>query len=157
MSKKTTSSNWGPYAWTLLHVCSLLCVKKNDTYLIARTKSFIKQSWKILPCAKCRADASRYLEKHDIMYQNNPEKIFEYTFEFHNNVNKKLKKKLFTKQQYQEAYNTVTDEHIERINQFTKYIKEKGSGSGISSFNIKQYLGFLRLLHSYCKLFKLRL
>jgi hypothetical protein len=156
MSKNTTAT-WGSNAWTLMHTISFLCYQKKDTYLFGRVKTFIRHYWKILPCARCRADASKYLENNDILAISKPEKIFEYTWTFHNFVNRKLKKQTFSYEQYINKYSSVTQEHIHKINTYTEYLKRYGSQSGISSFNLKHYMGFIRFLHSYCKLLQLKL
>jgi hypothetical protein len=156
MSRNTTST-WGSKAWTLLHVISYLCYEKKDIYLMSRTKAFIKHYWKILPCARCRTDASKYLERNDILMISNPEQVFHYTYTFHNSVNKKLNKPIISLDDYIKLYPSVTQQHIKKINEYTEYLKKNGTRSGISVFNMKHYLGFIRFLHSYCKLFQLKM
>jgi hypothetical protein len=153
---KNTTVTWGSNAWTLLHTISYLCNQKKDPYFTSRVKSFIRHYWKLLPCARCRKDASQYLQKNDILRLSNPEQIFYYTFTFHNHVNKKLKKPVISQEQYQNLYSSVTDTHIQKINEYTQYLKVNGAKSAISAFNMKNYCEFIRFLHSYCKLFGLR-
>ena len=155
MSKNTPTQIWGPKAWTLIHTIGLLSKQKNDVYLSNRTKNFLQNIWKILPCANCRSDAKRYLDTHNVNIINDNNKIFLFTFDFHNFVNKKTGKPNMDIQTFHKLYTDITDKNIKDINEYTEYLRKKGYGSGISEFNMKYYKEFLRFLHSYCKLLKL--
>ena len=82
MAKNNGTKEWGSYAWTLLHIASLLCYQRKDVYLMGRVKSFIRNYWKLLPCAVCRTDADKYLKLHDVLQLSKPEQIFHFTFHF---------------------------------------------------------------------------
>lgn len=159
MTKNKPATIWGPKAWTLIHTIGLLVKQKQDVYLTNRIKNFIQNIWKVLPCANCRTDAKRYLDTHIInsINDNDTEKIFLFTFDFHNFVNKKTGKTHMDIQTFQTNYSNITDNNIKDINAYTEYLRIKGSGSGISEFNMRYYKEFIRFLHSYCKLLNLNI
>lgn len=98
-------------------------------------------------------DAKEYLSKNNVITAKDP---FWFTFTFHNKVNQKLKKPIITEMQYEQMYSVVNSNMIEKINEFTEYLKKNGTRKGVSSINMKYYMDFLRYLHSSQKLFQIR-
>jgi predicted nucleic-acid-binding Zn-ribbon protein len=134
-------------------VSLLLIQNENDKIFNIRAKSFLNNFWKYIPCPKCRNDAKGYLSKNSIFSTSD---AFSYTFDFHNNVNKKLNKPILTKDKYQQLYNSIDESIINRINGYTNYLKRNALRKGITKLNLQFYLDFIRYLQSSKKLFKLK-
>lgn len=83
----------GPGTWYSIHI---LAKNSTTTKSIVEFIKFMNIIANNFPCQKCRNHIKEYLDKHDI---NNYMKthsgkyaLFEYTWEFHNTVNKRLGK-----------------------------------------------------------------
>lgn len=78
---------WGPGFWLALHQTAL---KIKDVRIGI---DLIKSLFAAIPCQKCRTHAQKYLHKHPLerIPLNNRE-LFRWTYEFHNEANKFLKK-----------------------------------------------------------------
>lgn len=99
----TKPSTWGPSVWFMLHngaakypiVASKLCRE--------RMKGFILGLPMMLPCSNCRKHATNYIESHrdtlDVICQGR-KSVFEFFVDFHNDVNARFKKKIYS---YQDA------------------------------------------------------
>jgi hypothetical protein len=93
---------FGPGVWFKIHLDALNLESKEEQLF------FIKQLRKIvesLPCGDCRQHATKYVE------QNPPEKylglvdgLFIFTVEFHNFVNKRLKKPILSLEEAKNLY-----------------------------------------------------
>lgn len=76
---------FGPGTWCVIHVLAIISEEDGDK------QNYIKVIYRILhslPCAVCRRHAVTYLDKNPI--EENKE--FEWSVNFHNSVNKRLKK-----------------------------------------------------------------
>jgi len=88
-------SVWGPETWLLLHTIPEKIYDdrytecKNDIFQII---SLISSS---VPCPFCREHAIQYLRRHNIRLCNTKETLKMYIFNFHNDVNTKLRKNTF--------------------------------------------------------------
>lgn len=96
-------SIWGPLGWDWLHnlaICYPQHPTENDSHFYyLKIKKFIER----LPCAKCKRHAIQYIRNYPIDLTSN--KAFQYwVWHFHNFVNKKTKKKIFTLTEYNIKY-----------------------------------------------------
>lgn len=89
-------TEWGPETWMLLHtiVEKIYDDKynscKNDIFQII---SLIASS---VPCPFCRQHATQYLKEHKITRCNTKADLKMFIFQFHNNVNTRLKKPIYS-------------------------------------------------------------
>lgn len=86
-NRKITYKNpdfWGPSLWGYLHLLSFVC---NDKYNKAKN---LKVIFANLPCMKCCKESKLYLKKNKL---DKNVTFHIYLINFHNNVNKRLKKK----------------------------------------------------------------
>jgi hypothetical protein len=98
-----TKNEWGPIAWRWLH---LQCINFPLTPKPADRDNFLKKIWAFitqLPCLECRMHATKYL------VNTPPDTSSRYTldswaFTFHNVVNARLHKKIFTRDDYDSFY-----------------------------------------------------
>jgi hypothetical protein len=86
---------WGNTIWYLFHG---LLHKLNDEQFYNWKEDYIfifKSISNNLPCPECSADANNIIKKTNFKNINSKEDLIKYIFNFHNYVNKKLKKKEF--------------------------------------------------------------
>lgn len=74
----------GKEVWMQIHRMSLVL---NDNEFT----EFIKQVFNSIECPKCKNHMREYLKKHKL--KDYPGRKFEWSWEFHNEVNKRLKKR----------------------------------------------------------------
>ena len=94
---------WQPLTWIIFHILTL---NYNDNYK-EHYISFFESFKVIIPCSICRNHYNSNINKSDMSIENNinSEKIFNWTINLHNNVNKTNHKKLWN---YDEAKNHYT-------------------------------------------------
>ena len=97
-------SIWGPSLWFSLHNGAMHYPLEASNHRRKRMKDFILGIPAILPCQGCIPHAIAYIESvkpklDDIV--SGRDKLFKFFVDFHNNVNTRYGKKLFT---YDEAY-----------------------------------------------------
>ena len=84
---------WGPYYWKVFHLTAFGYPEEpnetdKDTY-----HNFYINFMKVLPCEKCTKGARKMME--NIQWDkisSNRSSLIKWTYDFHNNVNKKLNK-----------------------------------------------------------------
>jgi len=96
---------WGPSFWFTLHNGANSYPKNPPIITKERMKNFIFGMPVMIPCFKCKDHATSFIEsnreKLDIIVSSR-ENLFNFFVDFHNYVNEKYNKKIFT---YDEAYN----------------------------------------------------
>jgi FAD-linked sulfhydryl oxidase len=103
MNNAMSISTWGPLGWDWLHnlaICFPTTPSENDMFFtLTKIYNFINK----LPCAKCKKHSIHYIKTNPINLTSN--KNFQYwVFNFHNSVNKKLNKKIYTILEYNIKY-----------------------------------------------------
>jgi hypothetical protein len=87
---------WGPPIWTFFHT---LAEKVNEEYFLTIRSSlffYIKRICNFLPCPDCSQHANRFLAKVDITKIKNKLDFKNMLYVFHNTVNKRKRKPLFS-------------------------------------------------------------
>ena len=87
---------WGPPIWTFFHT---LAEKVNEEYFLSIKNTlffFIKRICNFLPCPDCSQHANRFLAKVDISKIKNKLDFKNMLYVFHNTVNKRKHKPLFS-------------------------------------------------------------
>ena len=87
---------WGPATWTLFHT---LAAKLNtdSKYEIFKIINIIKEICSCLPCPTCREDATDLLYNYNKYHLiNNKNMLIRWLFDFHNLINRKLNKSIYT-------------------------------------------------------------
>lgn len=94
---------WGPLGWDWLHnlaICYPISPSENDMlFTLTKIYNFINK----LPCVQCKKHSIAYIKLNPINVTSS--KNFQYwVFNFHNSVNQKLNKKIFTILEYNIKY-----------------------------------------------------
>lgn len=86
---------WGNTIWYLFH--GLLYKLDENKFLDWRDDFFyiLKTICSNLPCPTCKEDANNIIKKTNFNTIKNKEDLTKYIFDFHNHVNKKLKKPIY--------------------------------------------------------------
>jgi hypothetical protein len=88
--------HWGIPTWIFLHtLIAKVNPDKYDTIKIELLK-YVTSICNILPCPTCREHASTYIKKIKIQFLPNLDSFKRMLFDFHNHVNFRLKKKIYT-------------------------------------------------------------
>jgi len=103
MSKKV----WGNISWILMHS---LAQKVTENKFLDSKEILIKIIFDIcnnLPCPDCRVHANKLLETSNINKISNKKQLISFLCEFHNIVNKKLKKPIKSIEEVEKEYSTA--------------------------------------------------
>ena len=96
---------WGPSFWFTLHNGANFYPENPPVITKERMKNFILGMPVMIPCFKCKDHATSFIEsnieKLDTIVSNR-KNLFNFFVDFHNYVNKRYNKKIFT---YDEAFN----------------------------------------------------
>jgi len=81
-------SEWGPPIWNLFHTLAAKVHEENYQFIAPHLFGFVKRICSLLPCPECQDHAIKYLnsKKYDVTTK---EKLIDYLFTFHNDVNKR--------------------------------------------------------------------
>ena len=115
--------------WYTLHIEAYLAKSS------AEQKLFIKRLRKIvlyLPCDWCHLDATRYINTHPIVIGSvfgkpGVSSVFMYIFDFHNFVNQKLGKKVYTFDEIHPFYRDLLISRRQVVNQSTSHVHDANS------------------------------
>lgn len=92
-----TTKTWGKYIWYFFHILAEKVTEEG--YIILKTEicEIIESICNHLPCIICTEHASKYI-KYTLNSQNlnTKNKLKDYLFKFHNDVNTRLNKEQFT-------------------------------------------------------------
>lgn len=96
---------WGPQQWALLHLMAELYPIEPSEKRQGQMKGFLDNLCPNLPCGGCALHCQEYMKEHppDVSSRNN---LFMYLVDFHNAVNTRLGKRVFS---YKEA-----EEHLKK-------------------------------------------
>ena len=99
---------WGPYIWYLMHIIAYHI--PDNEYFIKYKSHYIKFYEilkKIIPCPICRSHYNKMLMKNDLKNCDTKEKLINWTINKHNKVNKRLKKKTYSKNEIDIYYKNI--------------------------------------------------
>lgn len=115
--------SWGPHIWYMLHGLSEKI--KPESYGLLRHE-LLEHIYNIclnLPCPSCSSHSKEYLHKVDFKKLNNKDDLRLMLLDFHNNVNARLNKPIFSYQQLIDKYKTANLNKI--INNFFIFFEDK--------------------------------
>ena len=99
-------NEWQPVTWTLFHTITLKykenLIEYKDQYI-----NFFESFKTILPCKKCKNHYIENLNKEELNINNNLNRLFEWTVDLHNDVNKINDKKIWNYQEARDYYEKV--------------------------------------------------
>ena len=134
MNKK----HWGPIIWKLIHC---LTYKIKDEYFSGQLNfitSTIRNICASLPCPYCAAHAQSFLRKVNFEKIKTKDDLINLFLTFHNHVNKRLKKKTYTREECDKIYNNIS--FMEVINDYHLYTTNTKSGTKamLNTFHMKR-------------------
>ena len=92
-----SKSKWGPIVWNMIH-CLTLKIKPN--FFEQEKGNILMMLNNIctnLPCPICSVHASQYIRKNKMHLVKTKQELVAFIFNMHNDVNKRLKRKLASK------------------------------------------------------------
>jgi hypothetical protein len=137
------SKNWGKTYWDVFHTLS---VKLKSDEKAGELFNILKQLSSLLPCPICSADSIIFFSKYNSNIINTRNKLIDLCFIFHNNVNVKLQKAVYLKENVIPTYNNNSTGNIinKFMNMFVKYSKQKLNINTMSIiFFNKQFITFI--------------
>jgi len=99
---------WGNVTWHLFHT---LAYRLKDEYKneIPNLYNIILEICHNLPCPECKQHAISYFKKINKSYViSSKENLINFLWKFHNDVNIRLRKSIFSKEQHNELYSKVS-------------------------------------------------
>uniref|UniRef100_A0A6C0FA55 thiol oxidase n=1 Tax=viral metagenome TaxID=1070528 RepID=A0A6C0FA55_9ZZZZ len=114
---------WGPYIWYMLHG---LAEKIKDKSFYGLKNELLEHIFNIcvnLPCPSCSTHSREYLQKIDFKKIKTKQELRLMLLDFHNNVNTRLRKPIFSYQQLIDKYKTVNFNNV--INNFFIFFEDK--------------------------------
>ena len=137
---------WGNNIWYLFHALSYKI--KEESFLILKNDliEIFKNICKNLPCPDCSKDAMNVIGKIDFNTVNTKENFKLMLFNFHNYVNRKLKKKEFKYEDFDNKYKNANIHNL--IYNFNIIFNSKASNPHMISntFLRKQELPKINIL-----------
>lgn len=112
---------WGPPTWFFFH--TLAEKVKPELFLEYRAALFgiITDVCKNLPCPSCSMHASQYIDKINVNSLQSKDDLIKMLFDFHNNVNVRTNKPLFSYHELRLKYKQAN--FINIVNHFIYYYK----------------------------------
>ena len=103
---------WGYHQWMILHLMAYNYPVKPTNDQKLQVTSYITSMASLLPCPGCSLHCTRYIEKHSII-SDSKKSLFNYLVDMHNDVNKRLGKRLYD---YDEAWKNIETGYIWSVN-----------------------------------------
>jgi len=95
---------WGNLCWYLFHA-SVYKLKDERVDLIPKLIYIFKNVCYNLPCPDCREQSKQILSRVNFTQIKTKESLVKFLFEYHNIVNKKLKKPQYSRKEHDKLYN----------------------------------------------------
>ena len=112
-AKHVTPEVWGKPLWFSLHHGALHYPPNPSDVIQKNMLNFIIGLPSIIPCSICREHATQYINNAKSTLQDvvsSPDKLFRFFWEFHNSVNERTRKRMFSYEEVYELYkNRPTD------------------------------------------------
>lgn len=133
MVNNKNSKIWGPFTWYAMHSIAYQQPQNNSSFpkeVKDHLHTFYTFLGDLLPCPICKKDYKRILLYRKIKHQNGNQ-ISRWTFDVHNYVNSKLKKKMFPLQEAKKIY-TNEIQHT-KLQKFVYHILEISNTTNFQS------------------------
>ena len=101
---------WGPHQWNMLHTIAMAYPDNPDDNRKKSTLGYLHGMCDNLPCPGCSHHCNEYLNAHPPKIESK-QKFFEYTVDFHNEVNRRLQKEEWTYSRAKEVYTTKVSDY----------------------------------------------
>jgi hypothetical protein len=108
---------FGPYIWPMLHLHAYR-YQSAAPHEQAAIRRFFEDLPAMLPCPGCQMHAAAYMKEHPVEL----ERLFNWSVDFHNSVNKRTGKRVFT---YNEAFRDLHARFLDVRNMVQKVNDDK--------------------------------
>lgn len=135
---------WGNATWYLFHTLAYK-LKPEFTSEVPIIFNHIKSICDNLPCPDCQAHAKHFLEKVNIpLIISSKENLIIFLHKFHNNVNKRLGNKEFSKIEHDNIYSMANTHNV--ITYFLSIMDQNIHNEKLMmlSFHRKRYISIIR-------------
>jgi hypothetical protein len=96
---------WGPKLWLFIHTIALNFPDKPSFEDVKNYEMFFENLKYIIPCEACRLHYTQRLSANPVSkYLTDANTLFIYTIDLHNEVNKSLKKKIYSYEEVAKMY-----------------------------------------------------
>ena len=98
---------WGPAFWFILHNGAAHYPIRASPIVAQNTKGFIKSIPEMLPCKACSVHARAFIDKNETnmdMITSGRDRYFKFYVDFHNEVNKRNRKKIMPLEEAKKMY-----------------------------------------------------
>lgn len=104
------TKEWGPATWCMFHTLSYK-LKSNESEHVKELLTIYIGICYNLPCPFCRDHAVEILRKANTNQVSNKADLMIFMWQFHNIVNKKLRKREFTYEEYVNKYKNMVPQN----------------------------------------------
>jgi hypothetical protein len=124
-----TKSVWGPCIWFLFHTLAFKAVPADFPYIKTDLMNFIQRICANLPCPECAQHASVFMKQHAqrIAAITTTEQLQHFLVDFHNSVNGRKGKPIFSYDQAENQYRLAKTNQV--IQYFFKIYGERSNGN----------------------------
>jgi hypothetical protein len=97
---------WGPKLWEVMHTFSFSYPPNPSNIEKQAAFNFYTSLAPLIPCKTCSQHCLEYVRTHPPTL-NSKDNLIDWVFNFHNEVNKRLGKRMYTKRELFERYENV--------------------------------------------------
>eukprot|EP00933_Yihiella_yeosuensis_P054982 TRINITY_DN53600_c0_g1_i1.p1 TRINITY_DN53600_c0_g1~~TRINITY_DN53600_c0_g1_i1.p1 ORF type:complete len:213 (-),score=50.65 TRINITY_DN53600_c0_g1_i1:108-746(-) len=125
--------NWGPPTWFFLHSMTLALPDKVDKDKQKSIKNLLEALPLTLPCPTCGRNFAKWMKENPVTDDilSSREKMVDWMIAAHNDVNKRNKKKIYTKAE-------VLAEYTKAFNKYGQYDRYQAVLANTKSFAVRQ-------------------
>lgn len=98
-------NEWGPKLWIILHTFSYNYSENPTHEEIVNAKNFFVSICSLLPCDYCKNHCNEFIKSNPPRCENR-NSLINWVLLFHNNVNRRLHKKTWTRTQLDKIFDT---------------------------------------------------
>ena len=98
-------SIWGPKLWDTMHLFSYNYKEKPSKELMDSAWNFFISMGMLIPCAECQDHYKKFVSRFTPMV-NSRDELIEWVLSFHNAVNQRKEKRLWSRQELDQKFET---------------------------------------------------
>ena len=129
-----SKSIWGPCVWYLFHTLAYKVVPSDFPEIKSELIQFIQRICSNLPCPECTQHATQYMNQNTrkLSAIQTKEQLQYFLIDFHNAVNVRKGKPVFTYEQAADKYKLAKTSDV--VQYFFRIYGDKGHGGNIKMF-----------------------
>ena len=129
-----SKSVWGPSVWFMFHTLAYKAVPDKFAEIKIELIQYIQRICANLPCPECTQHATQYMNQNvrKISAIQTKEQLQYFLIDFHNTVNARKGKPVFTYEQAEEKYKHAKTSEV--VQYFFKIYGDKNNGGNLKLF-----------------------